>query len=111
MEDNGGAQGETVSSYPIVCRPSAGNVKNIYSLVLAFARHIEMQPVSSQGVVHRGLSNDGDGTDVVTTVSGRRPPPVASLRDSKNGIGSTSIVQGLRGAIFAMGAQKMLPKK
>ncbi|VDK41555.1 unnamed protein product [Taenia asiatica] len=110
MEDNGGVQGETVSSYPIVCRPSAGNVKNIYSLVLAFARHIEMQPVSSEGVVQRGLSSDGDGTDVVTTGSERRPPTVASLRESKNGTGPTSIVQGLRGAIFAMGAQKMLPK-
>ncbi|KAL5968436.1 Exocyst complex component 4 [Taenia solium] len=110
MEDNGGVQGETVSSYPIVCCPSAGNVKNIYSLVLAFACHIEMQPVSSEGVVQRGLSSDGDGTDVATTGSERRPPTVASLRESKNGTGPTSIVQGLRGAIFAMGAQKLLPK-
>ncbi|VDM30405.1 unnamed protein product [Hydatigera taeniaeformis] len=111
MEDGGGVQGETISSYPVVCHPSAGNVKSIYSLVLAFARHIETQPVSSQGLVHRALSNDGDGTTLVTTANERRPPPAVPLRENKNTTGPTFIVQGLRGAIFAMGAQKMLPKR
>lgn len=101
VEDSGGVQGEAVFPYPIVCRPSAGNVKSIYSLVLTFARLIETQSVSSQGVVQHALSNDGE----------RRLLPVPSLPEGKSSIGSASIVQGLRGAILAMGAQKMLPKK
>ncbi|VDD80255.1 unnamed protein product [Mesocestoides corti] len=102
------AQADVSRSYPLVCLPSADNVKSIYSMVLTFARVIEMQPISVNSVFQRALSNE---EAEATTTSSRNPPPLPPPRAGRGGTGSISITQGLKGAFMAMGAQKMIPKK
>ncbi|KAM7539781.1 hypothetical protein Aperf_G00000020556 [Anoplocephala perfoliata] len=120
--NSGGMRIDMIASYPTVCRPCPDNVKSIYSLVLTFARIIEMQPVSAQNAVQHALNGEGDmvapAPDTAAspsdslTASGRRlPPPVPGRRSSRNSISSASIAQGLRVALFAMGAPKILPQK
>ncbi|VDO12684.1 unnamed protein product [Rodentolepis nana] len=123
MEADGGSSGggmsmELTASYPTVCRPCADNVKVIYSLVLTFARLIELQPVSAQNAMQRVLDGESNLTiaeaDVQagsTTASGRRqPPPVPARKGNRSSITSASVTQGLRIALLAMGAPKILPQ-
>nr|CDS30239.2 exocyst componenet sec8 [Hymenolepis microstoma] len=126
MEVDGGNSGggismELTASYPTVCRPCADNVKVIYSLVLNFARMIELQPVSAQNAMRRVLDGESNSTDAeadvqasytgTTTSSGRRQPPlIPGRRSNQNSISSASVTQGLRIALLAMGAPKMLPQ-
>ncbi|VUZ48567.1 unnamed protein product [Hymenolepis diminuta] len=116
-----GMQMELMASYPTVCRPCADNVKAIYSLVLTFARRIELQPVSAQNALQRAFNGESNMTDAeadvqvssttLTTPSGRRqPPPVPGRKGHRNSFTSASVTQGLRIALFAMGAPKMLPQ-
>lgn len=119
MDFDGSSDGmrmDMIASYPTVCRPCADNIKSIYSLVLNFARFIEMQPVSTQNA----LSGEGNivspAPDITvfhsSTAGGRRPPPpVPGRRSTRNSVASASIAQGLRVALFSMGAPKMLPQK
>lgn len=117
-----GMQIELMASYPTVCRPCADNVKAIYSLVLTFARRIELQPVSTQNALQRACNGESNMTDAEadvqessttsTTPSGRRqPPPVPGRKGQRNSFTSASVTQGLRIALFAMGAPKILPQK
>lgn len=116
--DSNDVQLEMIASYPTVCRPCADNVKAIYSLVLTFARRIELQPVSLQRV----LSGEGNAiapladmpepaSDPHTDSKRRPPPPIPGRRGPRNSISSASIAQGLKVALFAMGAPKLFPQR
>ena len=96
---------DVISTYPLVCRPSADNVKSIYSLVLTFARLIEAQSPSSQTAVQRSPGSDAEMTRTVKNSAAEGAmSPTPPLRSAK------AIGQGLKGAIFSMGSQKSYAK-